>query len=229
MEQFEPYIIRHGIKNLEFFIATPLARDWYDPPKNYALLEYKWVTDNIPIKGKIVVDGGCHHGHYSLVLAKQGPKQIIMVDPHIPNLDMAEVNMFLNCLHRGMSLRCAALWNQTGKINYDGQSNGAISFGEGIEVDSIRLADLKAQVVKLDIEGAEYAVVPDALESCNIDSWIIEAHLGNQTEANAQDHLAKLLKDDGYQLDWVNREEMKVEPYKLGTAWTNHSTLFARR
>jgi len=226
---FEPYIIQHGFKNLDFFIATPLARDWYDPPKGYALLEYQWVIENIPLKGKVIVDGGCHHGHYSLVLAKEHPRRLIMVDPHIQNLDVAEVNLFLNCLHKGMSLRCAALWNQTGKINYDGQSNGAISFGEGIEIDSIRLADLNPKVVKLDIEGAEYVVVPDGLATCNVDSWIIEAHSGNQTEPNAQDHLARLLKDDGYELDWVNREKMVVERYKLGTIWPDHSTLFARR
>ena len=84
-------------------------------------------------------------------------------------------------------------------------------------------------MVKLDIEGAEYAVVPDGLASCNVDSWIIEAHSGNQTEPNTQDHLARLLKDDGYKLDWVNRETMQVEPYKLGTIWPGHSTLFGRR
>jgi len=229
MEMFEPYIIQHGFRNLDFFIATPLARDWYEPPKSYILLEYQWVAENIPLKGRVVIDGGCHHGHYSLVLAQKSPKQLIMVDPHIANLDIAEVNMFLNCLHRGMSLRCAAFWNQTGKINYDGQSNGAISFGEGIEVDSIRLADLNPKVVKLDIEGAEYTVVPDGLATCNVDSWIIEAHSGNQTNPNAQDNLARLLKDDGYKLDWVNREKMVVERYKLGTIWPDHSTLFGRR
>ena len=226
---FEPYIVTHGHKNLDFFVATSQAQEWYDPPKDYALLEYQWVTENIHLKGKIVVDGGCHHGHYSLVLASKSPKRLIMVDPHIANLDVAEVNMFLNCLHKGMSLRCAAFWNQTGKINYDGQSNGAVSFGEGIEVDSIRLADLYPKVVKLDIEGAEYVVVPDGLATCNVDSWIIEAHSGNQTEPNAQDHLARLLKDDGYELDWVNREKMVVEQYKLGTIWPDHSTLFGRR
>jgi len=229
MEQFEPYIIRHGIKNLEFFIGTLLARDWYDPPKPYALLEYEWVIENIPLKEKVVVDGGCHHGHYALVLAQKSPKQLIMIDPHIANLDIAEVNMFLNCLHKGMSLRLGVLWNQTGKMRYSGNTNGAIVYEGGIEVDAIRLADLNPKVVKLDIEGAEYMVIPDALETCNIDSWIIEAHSGNQTEANVQDHLARLLKDDGYRLNWVNRETMKVEPYQLGTIWPDHSTLFARR
>jgi len=82
--------------------------------------------------------------------------------------------------------------------------------------------------VKLDIEGAEYAVIPEALETMNVESWIVEMHAGHE-EPKAQDIMAQLFLEKGYRLDWVNRAEMKVEPYELGTEWTTHSTLFARR
>ena len=231
MEQFEPYIIQHGINDLEFFVGTPLAKDWYDPPRPYALLEYQWVLDNIPLKNKRIVDGGCHHGHYGLILLSQKANWVTLVDPHPSNLDIAEVNIALNGFQDWpWILKAAVLWKENGTVHYNGQSNGAL-VSTGIPVEAIRLMDIdpKAEVVKLDIEGAEYMVVPDALGSMKIESWIIEAHAGNQTETNAQDNLARQLKDSDYKLDWVNRESMKVEPYELGTIWPGHSTLFARR
>ena len=230
MEGFEPYIIKHGFKDQDFFVATPLGRDWYDPPKPYTMLEYEWVAENIPIQQKCVVEAGSHHGHYSMVLASLQPYRLSLIDPHSSNMDIAEVNLRLNQF-LPWQLITGALWNEPGKIHYNGYSNGALISEGGREVDSYLLKDIdsKAQVVKLDIEGAEYAVVPGILKTCNIDSWIIELHAGNTTEENAQDHIAQILHKHKYGLDWVNKETMRVERYKLGTIWPDHSTLFGRR
>jgi len=228
---FEPYIIDHGFADLDFFVATQQAADWYDPPKDYVLLEYGWVAANIPIKGKNVVDAGSHHGHYSVVLASQHPNRLSLVDTHDPNMDAAEANLALNHFTAHKMLT-AAIWNEAGEVRYDGRPNGALVInGEGgVEVGSLRLEDIdaKAEVVKLDVEGAEYVVIPEALETMNVESWIIEFHSGHSVEA-APDITAELLKENGYRLDWVNRETMKVEPYKIGTEWKTHSTIFARR
>ena len=229
---FEPYIIDHGFVDLDFFVATSQAADWYDPPKDYVLLEYGWVTANIDIVNKRVIDGGCHHGHYAVVLDRQHPKRLELVDVHQSNLDVCEVNMLLNASAELGRWTHGALWNETGKIKYDGQSNGAlvIEAEGGIEVNSFRLEDIdpKAEVVKLDIEGAEYAVIPEALETMNVESWIIEFHSGHNIK-EAPDITANLLKENGYRLDWVNRDKLVVEPYKIGTEWKTHSTVFARR
>ena len=227
----EPYIIKHGFADLDFYVTTTQAADWYDPPKKYVVLEYGWVAANIPIKGKNVVDAGSHHGHYSIVLASQHPNRLSLIDTHDPNMDAAEANLALNAKHAWQMLT-AALWNEKGKVRYDGHSNGALMINAegGIEVDSLRLQDIdnKAEVVKLDIEGAEYVVIPEALETMNVESWIIEFHAGHNIK-EAPDITANLLKEKGYQLDWINREKMVVEPYKIGTEWTAHSTIFARR
>lgn len=228
---FEPYIIRLGYGDLDFFIATPQAQDWYDPPKDYVLMEYEWIVENIPIKGKNVIDGGSHHGHYSVVLRSQRPNHLMMVEPHPSNQDICEVNVCLNGNDDRWGIMHGALWNETGKIHYDGNPNGALSLsGQGIEVDALRLQDVdpKAQVVKLDIEGAEYAVIPEALETMHVESWIIEMHSGHDVK-EAQDMTSRMLAKAGYELHWVNREKMRVEPYALGTVWPGHSTLFARR
>jgi len=234
---FDPYIIKHGFSDLDFFVATQQAADWYDPPKDYVLLEYGWVTANIDIKNKRVIDGGCHHGHYAVVLDRQHPKRLELVDIHESNLDVCEVNMLLNVSPELGRWVHGALWKETGKVNYDGRSNGALVINQqggagegGIEVDAFRLKDIdpKAQVVKLDIEGAEYVVIPEALESMNVESWIIEFHAGHNIK-EAPDLTAELLREAGYELDWVNREKNVVEPYKIGTEWKTHSTIFARK
>ena len=235
MPDFEPYILSHGMGELDFLVATPLAREWYDPPKPYTLLEYHWVLDHIPLSGKRIIDGGCHHGHYSLVLGLLMGRRLLesyltMVDVHSSNLDIAEINMALNYRNGHLVSWCdygfkqAALWKENGTVHYNGESNGEL-VSEGIPVEAIRLQDIdpKAEVVKLDIEGAEYAVIPDALGSMKIESWIIECH------PPKQDELARQLADHGYELHWVNRAKLIVEPYELGTIWPGHSTLFARR
>ena len=229
----EPYIIKHGFADLDFYVTTLQAQEWYDPPKLYVVLEYGWVAANIPIKGKNVVDAGSHRGHYSVVLAAQHPNRLSLIDAHDPNMDAAEANLALNHF-KAEKMLTGAIWKEKGKIRYDGHSNGALVLNEegGFEVDSFRLEDIdpKAQVVKLDIEGAEYAVIPEVLENknMNVESWIIEFHSGHNTK-EAPDITAELLKENGYRLDWVNRDKMTVEPYQLGTEWKTHSTLFARR
>jgi FkbM family methyltransferase len=227
----EPYIIKHGFSDLDFYITTEQAADWYDPPKDYVLLEYGWVAANIAIKGKNVVDAGSHHGHYSVVLASQYPHRLSLIDTHDPNMDAAEINLSLNHF-KPWQMSTAALWNEKTTLRYDGHPNGALMVNQegGIEVDSLRLkdVDLKAEVVKLDIEGSEYVVIPEALETMNVESWIIEFHSGHNIK-EAPDITANLLKENGYELDWVNRDQMVVEPYKIGTEWTAHSTIFARR
>jgi hypothetical protein len=62
-------------------------------------------------------------------------------------------------------------------------------------------------------------------------TWIVECHTTDWRDGNDcnPDELARLFKKRGYKLDWVNREAMRVEPYRIGTEWKTHSTLIARR
>ena len=53
--------------------------------------------------------------------------------------------------------------------------------------------------------------------------------LSSAAQSGQPNDLARLFRDHGFKLDWVNREAMKVEPYRMGTEWKTHSTLIARR
>ena len=52
---FEPYVGSLDIEGISgrFFYATPQAKEWYDPIKPYAKLEYEWVIDNVSLEGQM--------------------------------------------------------------------------------------------------------------------------------------------------------------------------------
>jgi len=229
---FSPFIADHGIDRLRFRFATEQAQDWYDPIKPYVLLEYQWLLQNVDLTGR-AIDGGAHHGHYSVVLA-HGGAHVMSVDPHPDNLAALALNMELNGVENFTALQ-AAVWKENEKAWFSGETNGMVGGFTGVQVNGMKLnaIDPDADVVKLDIEGAEYVVIPACLDDMQAHTWIVECHLSswrghNWPGCNPGD-LAYLFKAHDFRLDWVNRETMRVEPYLIGTEWKTHSTLIARR
>ena len=122
----------------------------------------------------------------------------------------------------------APIWNKNERVWFSGESNGhvnktgAAGVGEWVQAFPLEDIDEFAQVVKLDIEGIEYLVVPEN-KMRKVHTWIVETHLPGPAE-----ELAQYFVSEGYEVDWVNRETMRVEKYE-GAEWTDHSTIFARR
>ena len=220
------------LPGLRFLVTTPQAEAWYSPMRDYTRLEYEWVLRNVALDGERAIDGGAHHGHYALVLAKAGT-HVTAVDPNPDNMDVLLANMTLNDL--ACTILAAAVWKENGKVWLSGESNGMVGGFTGVLVDGMKLnaIDSEADVVKLDIEGAEYVVIPACLEEMHAHTWIVECHLSdwrghNWPECNPDD-LARLFKDHGFRLDVVDRDRMAVVPYVMGTEWRTHGTLIARR
>ena len=229
---FSPFIADHGIDRLRFRFATEEAKQWYLPIKPYARLEYEWVLQNVDLTGR-AIDGGAHHGHYSVVLA-HGGAHVTAVDPHPDNLTALALNMELNGVENFAALQ-VAVWKDNEKVWFSGEANGMVGGFTGYRVDGMKLnlIDPDADVVKLDIEGAEYVVVPACLDDMQSHTWIVECHLSswrghNWPECNPDD-LARLFRDHGFSLDVVDRDRMAVVPYVMGTEWRTHGTLIARR
>lgn len=228
---FQPYKKRLEIKGIDahFFFGTRQAQEWYDPLKPYALLEYEWVLQNIRLEGQNIADCGSHHGQYAVVFGAgaKGNCKLLAVDPMPMNCVLTEVNLSLN--HLKGRIEQSAITTQETDIRFSNQSNGFISESGGMVVKGRKLSSLMpdAQVVKLDIEGHEFVMLQQALDELpTVHSWIIEVH---PTAENDPNTLAQMLLDKRYQLDWVNREKNVVEPYKLGTKWHIHTTIFATR
>lgn len=227
-----------GMAGVRFGIANKEAEDWYVPLKPYVRLEYDWVLRNV--KGEHIVDAGSHHGNYSLVLAALKPKTLDMVDPVNSNCRISEGNMEENFPRMEYLMWEGALWDNVGEVGFSigdvgfsGQTNGLVGeFEHKVACWPLRFINPDADVVKLDIEGSEYSVLPSAVDMPKIHTWIIEAHLDSYRPHNGDgvpDDLARLLLSRGFELLWINRHSMKVEPYQLGTRWDTHSTLIGRR
>jgi FkbM family methyltransferase len=228
---FAPYIKELSVagKHFRFFFATPEARAWYDPMKPYAALEYEWVLNNIDLKHQKIIDAGAHHGQYSVIFAlgTQNSSQVVAVDPFPSNCSIIEANMAIN--HVEAQIVQCAVSDSNGYVLFANRSNGRIVTDNGVRVPSKRLATIlpNATIIKLDIEGAEFSVLPDQIDdmsSCH--TWIVEVHPGaNQ----APEVLIDAFKTRGFSVFWVNRHNLIVEDYPVLPNWDTHTTIFAFR
>lgn len=230
---FEPYIGKHGIGDIKFFFATPEAVAWYDPLKPYTLLEYEWVRDNVKMRGQYVIDAGCHHGNYSVVF-KWLDAYVIAVDAHKSNCDIAEMNLrydFYEDTDNVEVVNAAVTPLDGGLVGFSGVSNGQIVKSGGVQVWGRKLSSFenkyqKISVVKIDIEGSEFAILPQEIDDLpSVHTWIVEIH----PNAGDPNTIAQAFVERGFELLKVDRERMVVRPYVLGERWLTHATLIARR
>lgn len=228
---FKPKIITLplGEPPLRVFIGTPQAEDWYDPIQPHNLAEFAWVIEHLAGRPEKIIDAGAYHGLYTLVFARAAApgSEIVAVDPVPSNTALIEVNLALN----GLTARIepAAISEQDGSVRFGGGSCGRIVASGGSEYRAKRLASIlpDATVVKLDIEGAEFAVLPSALEELeDVHTWLVEIHPDG---AHEPDEILRLFRAKGYQLGWLNRASAEVEPWPEGVPWSERTTLIALR
>ena len=210
-------------KPVDFIYTSPEGVAWFDPLKPYTVLEYEWVMTNVDLEGKTVIDAGCHQGNYAVLFAAMGAT-VIGIDAHAGNCEATRLN--LDTLYPdGHQVHNQALWRDYGTVRFSGESNGRIIAGGGVEVPCLKLSKFDwADVVKVDIESAEFAVVPQALEEMpEVGTWIIEIH-PDQNPAIIID----ALKSHGFSVHLVDRDTMTVHPYHT-MVWTSHATVIGVR
>jgi hypothetical protein len=206
-QPFQPYTKRVPERyERRFFFATKQAQDWYDPIEDTITNELLWLQKNVDFgKGRKYLDAGCHHGYYIVALADGC--ETLAVDIHMPNLCVCEVNCRLNDIP-------IYLWNggiahETGKGFYDGKALGGLRT-EGLPILVATLQDVyaEANVVKMDIEGAEYYAVPASIDNMpKVDTWIVELHpmiQSEQVKTDPNDVIA-LFQERGYLCHWFDR------------------------
>jgi FkbM family methyltransferase len=143
------------------------------------------------LKGEIFINIGAEYGHYSLMLSKNFKKVLAFelspkAFPHLVN------NIRISKAKNILALKCA-LSDKDGissfyiatKRGYDSliRRNG-IKIKEVVKVRAFTLATIfkafhlsKADLVKVDVEGAEYMVLKGAEPVVEkIKSWIVEIH-----------------------------------------------------
>jgi FkbM family methyltransferase len=212
---------------MRFLFATPEAQAWYDPIKPYAQLEYEWIAANLDLSSETVVDVGTHHGHYALVLASMGAKRLVCVDAVESNCAIAEANLALNGFDP--VVRHCAITARNGKVQFTADSNGRVVERGVIEVNGVTLPALepRATVVKLDVEGEEFKILPEQLDHMpHAHTWIVEVHPWKTRDP----HKLMPILEERFDVSWINRATMAVERYEGSNAdWSTHATVICRR
>lgn len=229
--EFKPYI---GVIPLEpaplrFFYGTPQAADWYDPLQPHTRAEFDWMASRIRGGAEKIIDAGAYHGLYTIVMAQAAGSagEVVAVDPIPSNCALIEVNLLLNGLQARIE-QCA-ISSTDGMVLLAGGSCGHIVSRGGIERPARRLSSIlpDATIVKLDIEGEEFAILPQQIDAMpTVHTWNTEIHPG---KGRKPQQLLDAFLSRGFELLWVNRATCRVEPWPMELPWTTRTSVIAIR
>lgn len=227
---FQPYIRALEIEGcpIRFFYATAQATSWYDPLSDKNRRELEWLIANIAFEGQKIVDAGAYHGLYATIFAKVAGEEgdVIAVDPVASNCAVIEANLAINGL-RGRVERCVVS-NLDGEVGFSKASCGHIVSRGGVACLSRRLCSIlpDATIIKLDIEGAEFEVVPTQIDELqDTRTWIVEIHPGRGRDPAT---VLDAFRARPFDLWWNHPSSGEIEPY-AGEPWTARTTLIAIR
>ena len=176
-----------------------------------------------------ILDAGAYHGLYTLVMAQAAGagSEVVAVDPVASNRALIEVNLALNGLEA--RIEACAVSTRDARVQLSSGSCGHIVDQGGVDTASRRLPSIlpDATVVKVDIEGEEFAILPEQLDEMPAaHTWNVEIHPGRGRDPQP---LIEAFAERGFELHWVNRDACRVEPYSLATPWTTRTSLIAVR
>lgn len=227
---FRPFIKELEIagRTQKFFVATAQSADWYDPFKEKNRRELNWLVANLNLAGERIIDAGAFHGLYSTSFAlAAGPEgRVVSVDPVASNCAVIEANLAINGLP--VRIENCAISNRDGEVAFSLDSCGHIVKSGGVKVASKRLATVMADatVLKIDIEGAEFSVIPDQIDDMrDARAWIVEIHPGMGGDPAV---VLDAFRARGFDLWWNEPASDEFRPY-AAEPWTDRTTLVARR
>ncbi|MEZ4442637.1 MAG: FkbM family methyltransferase [Polyangiaceae bacterium] len=171
----------------------------------------RWYREVLRLEGEVVADVGANVGRLSAFFFEAvGPKgRVVSIEPipaNIAAIDKRIRKAGPRAKKRWQLKRCAvaptvgkvrmrvvnAAWGTNAMVTSEGD--------ELVEVAARPLVDLvpDATVVKLDIEGQEYAILPGALaEMPGVHTWALELH---GVEGYPLEETLGLLKEHGFEL-----------------------------
>jgi FkbM family methyltransferase len=172
----EPYVVRHEVAGVQFdiLIANENAMHWYEDPDHrisatavhcgeFAVIQ----SLELVRPGDVVLDCGAHHGVIAGMVAKVvGPRgHVYAFEPSLIGCDLVELNAALNGLDNVTAVR-AAVNDRRGSARFNERAArlGSDHF-DSVEVPRIVLDDyagVRPRLVKIDVEGAEGAVLAGA-------------------------------------------------------------------
>jgi FkbM family methyltransferase len=169
---------------------------------------------------KTVVDAGAHAGIFSLQ-ASQWAHQVVAIEASKLNFDLLTLNIDRNAIEN-IDARNRALWSSSGDmLSLVGIGNSGCgrvydeprSDVAGKTVESLSLDDLIAEIgpidlLKIDIEGAEYRTINACTKLSSISTIVGEMHLENKGDSRLLESLIAKLKGVGFTVSVFTEKEL---------------------
>jgi FkbM family methyltransferase len=125
------------------------------------------IPDSIAHQPSIIIDGGANIGCFALRAHAHFPQSaIICYEPDADNLQQLRKNLEFNSVHATVIPK--ALWSRETRMYFHPSQSDAGRVDEtpsAFPVDCVEVSAPNGCWLKLDIEGAEYEVLPQLLES----------------------------------------------------------------
>ena len=192
--RYQPAFVSAGDWRLHYLDATSLLSA-FD-----VVVVKRWNDFRCDKKKPVILDGGANIGISTIHYKRLFPDAVITsFEPDPRACDLLRRNLAANKI-QDVQVIDKALWTSTGRTNFFSEgadANRIVGTDDDIahlttlspaarqfEVETLRLADYLAQMkfdlVKLDIESAEAEVIADCGETLrNVDNLVIEFHLTN--------------------------------------------------
>jgi FkbM family methyltransferase len=189
--------------------------------------------------GMKVLDIGAQSGFYSLLLSRLiGPEGVVFAFEPLPaNYRILEENVSLNNISNIVVIREAAS-DQSGEISFEfphGDPSlvaGPILEGDNLGTFQVPSMSLDAfarqtghhvQFIKMDVEGAETAVLRGAIQTLRTfhPPMIVELHYDSSQQG--QHPAISLLQELGYQIEWLNEVDNRSHIFAQGIPSTTES------
>ncbi len=215
--------------DIRFLFATPQAVEWYRPLAPHLLAEFEWIAGRVGGREERMIDAGAYHGLYALVLAAAaGPgSRLAIVDPVPSNCAVIEANLALNRVEARIVE--VAVTETDGPVSFTASSCGRIHAGGAVTRDGLTLPSIMADatVAKIDIEGAEAAILPAQIDRMpHVHTWIVELHPDFGVEPAP---ILALFADRGFDLEYLDRDAARVVPLDRSRPWSGRTAFMATR
>ncbi len=184
-----------------------MARVWIEVRTRYAF-EREVMRVVLRIRGNLFLDVGSGVGYYSALLSKNF-ESIIAFEPHPQTLEWLRLTItagrLLNVKTAGKAVSdidgttLLHLHKIGGRHSIEGNLSGQVLPVQTVKLDSI--VQGKVDLVKVDVEGAEWKVMRGAevsMKTGRILRWVIEVH-----EIEATDELEHYLRQRNYETQWL--------------------------
>ena len=183
-------LMRRGNEG-DYLMTSEFLREWYACPD---------------FRPRTIIDAGANIGLFALHAARFYPQaRLICFEPNAENVVQLKANLERNCI--SADINTAAVWSKSTTVYFHAQQahSGYVDEIPAGEPMAAILPDIPPDCwLKLDVEGAEYQVLPALFAARRFPRWMsVELH----NAAQKGQEIIDLLRENGYSVS--GHEDLK--------------------